>query len=57
MKKTKMRLFVCVFAKGQRNKVKKTYLKVVYRNFFFFSKSLYLVETKIAGAENVWGGG
>jgi hypothetical protein len=24
--------------------------------FFFFSKSLYLVETKVAVAENLWGG-
>jgi hypothetical protein len=28
-------------------KIKKTYLKVVDRNFFFFSKSLYLLETKV----------
>jgi hypothetical protein len=26
------------------------------RNFFFFSKSLYLLETKVAEAKNVWGG-
>jgi hypothetical protein len=25
------------------------------QNFVFFSKSLYLVETTVAGAENVWG--
>ena len=24
---------------------------------FFFPKSLYLVETKVAGAKNVWRGG
>jgi hypothetical protein len=27
------------------------------RNFFFFPESLYLVETKVAGAKNIWRGG
>ena len=55
MKKTKMSLRPCL-CQGQRNKVKKTYLKLFYRKFFFFSKSLYLVETKVASAKNVWRG-
>ena len=55
MKKLK---WVCaVLVSRSKEQGQKNILKDILSNFFFFSKSLYLVETKVAGAENVWGRG
>jgi hypothetical protein len=47
----KLNAFACLFVSGQKNKkVKRTKIEI----FFFFYKSLYMVETRVASAEKVW---